>query len=376
MQSLPTNSPRPGDGPTPNFNPANFNSAQLMTAVSQAVMAQLSPEEMLVLKDAEAAFTSHIRRGFWIGTFVGGAIAFRSRFAAGRAGLKAGQLPRLFFPSSKEGAGSLKEQLERAKKAAEEAGQQAGKQAAQDSMREGKGRFFAKAFGFGVVGSIAGTQFGSWTGRSAAESVLDKSGHRASINSAINRGLETAAKQLEQQGVLPAGAVMRMRPPFMKDMLGQDPKATAEKSGIDGVGYEEPGRELEHGALSDGVGYSDRAPPQDSFPGSLADPSIPSPSSSSSSSGGSTRWDDLRRSRAAPPSKWDELRQDRARSSIPPAGLSRNGEQVSGSDRAERELQEGRDEQAERERRRREFEALFEKEAKGGEDVEREETWR
>lgn len=105
------------------------------------------------------------RRGFFLGSILGGAFAFRSRWAAGREALRKGAMPRLFFPSAKEGAGSIEAQLRAAKEAFQKAAQEeaskqgqkeAGAKAAEESMREGKGKFFAKAFGFGILGSVIG----------------------------------------------------------------------------------------------------------------------------------------------------------------------------------------------------------------------------
>lgn len=111
------------------------------------------------------------------------------------------------------------------------------------------------------------------------------------------------------------------------------------------------------------------APPQETFPGSLSDAATANATSSGSSS--ASRWDELRKSRAAPPSKWDTLRDSNARSRVPPpssgAGASSGSSPDEGYDCAERELMADRDSQAERERRRKEFDALFEREAHGGE---------
>lgn len=113
------------------------------------------------------------------------------------------------------------------------------------------------------------------------------------------------------------------------------------------------------------------APPQDTFPGSLADSATTSATTSSAAdSAHNSRWDELRRSRAAPPSKWDTLRESNARSRIPASGGSASGPDQSsddGYDRAERELMANRDSASERERKRKEFEAMFEREAHGGE---------
>ncbi|GAA5983430.1 hypothetical protein JCM11641_007846 [Rhodosporidiobolus odoratus] len=357
------------------------------SVIARSIEQELSPSDRLIAHQAEAKLMSHARVGFWLGSFAGGAFAFRSRWSAGRDALRKGALPRLFFPSAKEGKGSLREQIEAAKKAASEDAK-AGAKAAEDSMREGRGRFFAKAFGFGILGSVIGTQVGVWSGRSASNRFLENSGRKDAIHESMQRGLRRATQELANMPV--TDVVVKQLPhmtatgmPLGDEFGRRGGKEAGAGSAIDGVGYEEPGRELEHGALSDGVGYSDRAPPQDHSPGSLADPSIPSNSYGSSSStssppSGPSRWDQLRQSRAAPPSRWDELRQERARASVPPSSSSSSSSSADEqpNDRSERELMAMRDSQAERERKRQEFDALFEKEAKGGDDSMGDKAWK
>ncbi|GAA6021652.1 hypothetical protein JCM10207_008098 [Rhodosporidiobolus poonsookiae] len=350
-------------------NPADL-ARQAQSIIHKSINEELGPSDRLIAQSAEDKLMSHARRGFWLGTFVGGLVAFRSRWMAGRNALRKGALPRLFFPSAEQGPGSLKAQLEAAKKAAAEDAK-AGAKAAEDNMRQGKGAFFAKAIGFGILGSVVGTQLGLMSGRAASNRILENSGRKDAINAALERGLQRAQQELSK---VPGGANIRLSRggATAEAGAGQGRELASGDNGVDGVGYGEPGQELKTEGMSDGVGYSDRAPPQDQFPGSLSDPSIPSPASSSSSSGGPSRWDELRRSRAAPPSKWDELRQERGRAAVPPPS-SPNEQQ---EDRGEQELLSGRDSQGDRERRRREFEALFEKEARGGDDSLSEKAWK
>ncbi|GAA5906195.1 hypothetical protein JCM6882_006073 [Rhodosporidiobolus microsporus] len=360
----------------------------ISSTVERNVRAELSPSDRILVADAEAKLMSAARTGFWVGTFVGGAVAFRGRFLAGSEGLRKGVLPRLFFPSAKEGKGSLREQLEAAQKAAEADAanaKEAAAKAAAESQKQGKAAFFGKAFGYGILGSVVGTQLGVWYGKSASARHIRASGREAAIEASIERGLQRASKELQENPAFQGQNLSVRLGGKIEAALGKGGEGKergGEVAAIDGVGYEEPGRELEHGALNDGVGYSDRAPPQDHSPGNLSDPFIPSGSyrsSSSPDSSSSNRWDELRRSRAAPPSKWDELRQDRARSAAPLAGLSSSGrdEQPQPVDE-KREAQEAerRGNEADKERRRREFEALFEKEARGGDDGMGEKTWR
>ena len=90
--------------------------------------------------------------------------AFRSRFSAGRDAVRAGQLPRLFFPSAQAGPGSSQARQEAAKKAAAEAmakgakngGEREAEEAAAQAMRQGRAVFFGKAIAYGILGSVIG----------------------------------------------------------------------------------------------------------------------------------------------------------------------------------------------------------------------------
>ncbi|GAA5999570.1 uncharacterized protein JCM10292_004235 [Rhodotorula paludigena] len=343
-------------------------SPEVMRRVQQTVQdnisAELSPSDRLIVQEATERLMSRARAGFWVGSLVGGLIAFRGRWAAGQAARRTGIQPRLFFPSAKEGAGSVKAQQEAAKKAAQEG---AGSDAAGDEMRRGRAVFFGKAMGYGILGSIAGTWVGLQFGKSSASKYIEATGRRAAIDEATERGMARAAEELGRmtgQQFKVQRSVMGGTAALPADLrsgggMSQDREGS-------GVAYGEPGRELSHETLTDGVGYSDRAPPQDQLPTSLSDSSTAAATSASSS--GSSRWDELRRSRAAPPSKWDALREANSRSSLPSSGSPSRGTVEDERDLPRDDGDEGRAAAAERERRRREFDALFEKEARGGDD--------
>lgn len=138
-------------------NPSPTDMARLTQATIQRALAQeLSPEDRMIARSAEDKLMAHARRGFWLGTMAGALLAFRSRWRAGQSGLRAGRLPRLFFPTSESGAGSFRQQMEAAKKAAEEQGQEAAGEAAAQSARRGKAIMLGKAIGFGIAGSVFG----------------------------------------------------------------------------------------------------------------------------------------------------------------------------------------------------------------------------
>lgn len=77
-----------------------------------------------------------------------------------------------------------------------------------------------------------------------------------------------------------------------------------------------------------------------------------------------SRWDELRQQRATPPSTWDTIREQQQRESLNKAKAS------SSSDHAqdERFAEESGTSSGDREARRREFEALMDKERHGGDD--------
>ncbi|BGP25825.1 hypothetical protein Rt10032_c06g2766 [Rhodotorula toruloides] len=351
-------------------NPSPTDMARLTQATIQRALSQeLSPEDRMIARRAEDTLMLHARRGFWAGTLAGSLLALRSRWTAGRSGLRAGRLPRLFFPTSESGAGSFRQQMEAAKKAAEEQGQQAAGDAAAKSAGRGKAIMLGKAIGYGIAGSVFGTQIGVWSGKRGANQILEQSGRKEAIESATQRAMERAAHEISQMtgrkveiATSVSGGTMARQDGVRdgaRDGVGRDDSGG-------GVDYSEPERELSRETMNEGVGYSDRAPPQDQLPANLSDPitsavtsRYPSPDQQSS------RWDELRRSRAAPPSKWDTLREANSRANMPSPNAQSTDE---GYDKNERDLMSARDNQAERERRRREFDALFEKEAKGGDD--------
>ncbi|GAA5879675.1 hypothetical protein JCM3774_002404 [Rhodotorula dairenensis] len=347
--------------------------------IARSIQEELDPSDRLIAMSAESKLMQHARYGFWLGTFAGGMFAFRSRFTAGRDAVRAGQLPRLFFPSAQAGPGSFQARQEAAKKAAAEAtksgaaksGEQQAEDAASQAMRQGRAVFFGKAIAYGILGSVIGTQVGVWTGKSAANKILEESGRKDAIERGTQRGIARAADEIAKRTGkrIDTSRAGRVIPGAGEPGSSRESSFDGSGSSGDGTGidYTAPGRELSRDSYGGTVGYSDRAPPQDTFPGSLSD-SASAPSASSDASSAASRWDELRRSRAAPPSKWDTLRESNARSRVPPPNAAGPGDQSDeGYDRAERELMANRDSQAERERKRKEFEAMFEREAHGGE---------
>ncbi|GAA5987545.1 hypothetical protein JCM10908_002002 [Rhodotorula pacifica] len=379
MAAVDPRSAYPGSSPSTAAPPNPVDLARYAQAtIARSISDELDPSDRLIAMSAESKLMQHARYGFWLGTFAGGLFAFRSRFTAGRDAVRSGQLPRLFFPSAQAGPGSFQARQEAAKKAAAEAikggaknAEQQAEDAASQAMRQGRAVFFGKAIGYGILGSVIGTQVGVWTGKSAANKILEQSGRKDAIERGTQRGIARAADEIAKRTGkrIDTSRAGRVIP-------GAGENGARESSSFDGVGqsdsdagidYAAPGRELNKDSYGGAVGYSDRAPPQETFPGSLSDSATAAATSSGSSS--ASRWDELRRSRAAPPSKWDTLRESNARARVPAGNSGNNGGDQSddGYDRAERELLANRDSQIEREKKRKEFEAMFEREAKGGE---------
>ncbi|GAA5965808.1 hypothetical protein JCM21900_001920 [Sporobolomyces salmonicolor] len=354
---------------TPPVNTANPVDLVRFTqeTVHARIREELSPTDRLIAASAEDSHMRWARTGFWLGTMAGAALAFRSRLITGRQAVREGQLPRLFY-SPKTGP-AAQAQEEAAKKAAREraAGEAAGEEAAGNEMRQSRAKFIGKGIGYGILGSVVGTNVGAWYGRNAAERVLQNSGRADAIHAAQARGIERAAREIS---AATGGKIDLSR--------GQNHARgvpSGEKEGMDtggdigGVGYREPESELSHETQSNGVGYSDRAPPQDHFSGGLSDssPSI-NPSSPQTS-----RWEELRRSRATPPSRWDVLRENNARANAPGPSSSDSIAQGNGE---VREDVLSKDSREEKERRRREFDAMMEREARGGDDSMEDKAWR
>ncbi|GAA6019096.1 hypothetical protein JCM11491_002845 [Sporobolomyces phaffii] len=335
---------------------SQMNPVELMhftqDTIRRRIDEQLSPSDRLIAHSAQDITMRYARTGFWIGTLAGGMVAFRSRLVAGRRAMQQGRLPRLFFPNKPGAAGKLEEEL--AKNAAKADGAAFGEQAKEksaDEMRRSKAIFFGKAIGYGILGSFAGTQTGVYFGRGASDRMLKNSGRMDAIQAAQQRGLALAAQDISQK----TGGKINIE--NLRGVVGGRAGPNNGENLDDGVGYQEPGRELSHETMSSGVGYSDRAPPQENFPENLSGSAPPGSTlpGSSTSSGQPSRWDELRRSKASPPSSWDVLRESNNRSrDAPPVDESEDTS--------------ARESRLDKERRKREFEALFDQEAKGGDD--------
>ncbi|GAA5907494.1 GRAM and VASt domain-containing protein [Sporobolomyces salmoneus] len=345
---------------TPPAPMSQANPVELMRFTQETIRRrideQLSPSDRLIAHSAEDITMRYARTGFWIGTLAGGMLAFRSRLIAGRRAMQAGNLPRLFFPSKPGQAGKLEEELAKnAAKADGAAFKEKIKEKSADEIRRSKAVFFGKAIGYGILGSFIGTQSGVYFGKGAADRMLKKSGRIEAIQAAQQRGVALAAQEISQKT---GGKVVMEQ---VRGIAGGSGLGGSREDLEDGIGYQEPGRELSHETMSQGIGYSDRAPPQENFPENLSG-AAPSgstlPGSPSSSNDQSSRWDQLRRSRANPPSSWDVLREAN--------NPSRDSQRQNVSEGVEDSS--ARESRLDKERRKKEFEALFDQEAKGGDD--------
>lgn len=105
------------------------------------------------------------------------------------------------------------------------------------------------------------TWIGVQSGKSAANTLLDKSGRREAIDAATARGIERAADELTKtmgSKVEVRGSATGGRMVSPAGVRGSNDESLGRNESGEGVAYEEPGRELTQESMSDGVGYSDR----------------------------------------------------------------------------------------------------------------------
>ena len=130
------------------------------------------------LAKASRQLLSHASTGLWIGSTVGAALAFRSRWASALRNLKSAKSPAgaassIFYPKVGQG-------LESASKAAD-AGMS-------DAAKSGRSvRFILKGLGFGLLGGFVGTQIGVVTGTLAGRKTIQTEGNEERIAKAIRK---------------------------------------------------------------------------------------------------------------------------------------------------------------------------------------------
>ncbi|SCV74972.1 BQ2448_8001 [Microbotryum intermedium] len=299
-----------------------------------------------LLMQANAKLMRHATFGMYIGVLVGPAYIFRQRFTAGwRAATKASAggaatsatatPPRLFYPtknSDPTGRGAAN-----------------GPQAAKSKMS-----YITRGVGLGLLGGFIGSQIGVVTGTRAAQNLIKESGQEARIAAKLKKAMDQSVLEIRQGST----GLETASNPLLKRST---PLGTVNdsSSAIDGP----PGGMIED-VPHDDAAADDRdaflsqdgsvVPNRRSSTAQSADPSAPS------------RWEELRKSRAAPPSSWDTIRESSSRKDVPsaaPADIS------SGDGQNQGQLPSLGSSAADREARRRKFEELMEQERRGVDNV-------
>jgi hypothetical protein len=99
------------------------------------------------------------------------------------------------------------------------------------------------------------TQTGVYFGRNASDRMLKNSGRIEAIQAAQQRGIALASQEISQK----TGGKVNIEQ--IRGMAGGRPGSSSGGSREDledGIGYQEPGKELSHETMSQGIGYSDR----------------------------------------------------------------------------------------------------------------------
>ncbi|KDE05378.1 hypothetical protein MVLG_04289 [Microbotryum lychnidis-dioicae p1A1 Lamole] len=303
----------------------------------------LSTQDKQLLMQANAKLIRHATLGMHIGVLVGPAYIFRQRFTAGwRAATKASAgganaattttPPRLFYPT----------------KASDPTGRGAanGPQAAKSKMT-----YIGRGVGLGLLGGFIGSQIGVLTGTRAAQNLIKDSGQEPHIAAKLKKAMDQAALEIKQGST----GLETASNPLLKRSNPFGSVSSEGSSAIDGP----PGGMVE--VAHDDAAADDR----DAFlsqDGSVA-PSRRAPMSRSADPNGApSRWEELRKSRAAPPSSWDTIRESSSRRDVPsaaPADVS------SGDGQNQGQLPSSESSAADREARRRKFEELMEQERRG-----------
>ncbi|SCZ87792.1 BZ3500_MvSof-1268-A1-R1_Chr2-3g05260 [Microbotryum saponariae] len=334
----------------------------------------LSTEDKQLLMQANAKLMGHATLGMYIGVLVGPAYIFRQRFTAGwRAATKASAgggagasavttttPPRLFYPT----------------KASDPTGRGAanGPQAAKSKMT-----YIGRGVGLGLLGGFIGSQIGVVTGTRAAQNLIKDSGQEARIAAKLKKAMDQAVLEIKQGST----GLETASNPLLKRSNPFGSVGSEGSSAIDGP----PGGMVEDVAHDDAAAddrdaflsrefikisqatiYAHLCFPSSCLAedGSVA-PSRRAPMSRSADPNGApSRWEELRKSRAAPLSSWDTIRESSSRRDVPsaaPADVS------SGDGQNQGQLPSIGSSAADREARRRKFEELMEQERRGVDNV-------
>lgn len=210
---------------------------------------------------------------------------------------------------------------------------------AEGKPQEGKMGSVVKAMCWGMLGAFGGSQIGLWSGRRAAQDVVNSSGREKEITKNLSRAMRDAATEV---------AASSGRPIKSFKLPGMSQQDWDEKDD-DGDHVEE--EEKEEAGL---------APPEGFYSNETVDDrSREGGAPSGDSDAPASRWDELRQAKPAAASSWDTIRDSSLRASLPPAARA-PAQRPSASTPPPFE--------DEKDRRKREFEALMDKERQGGED--------
>ncbi|ORY69155.1 hypothetical protein BCR35DRAFT_308180 [Leucosporidium creatinivorum] len=314
-----------------NAKPTTLEIAQFTEEVIKRNMQNaLSPQDKTIMEAANKKLMVHATTGLWLGSTCGAILAFRSRWRAGRAAqqaMKGGvtpQVPKLYYGGA-AGAGP--------------AGQQTGTQT------KSRLAFIAKGLGLGMLGALAGTQIGVWTGTSAAQKHIKASGREEAIAQGLKLAMDRALAEIRANS-----NGIEIKNPLLNKVASSG---------------------FSHGD-SDSSEFVD-SPPSD-HDAQLPTPQSEPESHSTSSDEPHSRWDELRQARPSGPSSWDGIRERTGRAGVPPPSINR-GDQAARPNESEQQGR-GAGESEDKAFERRQFEEMMERERKGGEESFNESKWK
>lgn len=189
-------------------------------------------------------------------------------------------------------------------------------------------------------GPIDRAQVGFSTGNNAARNVIRTEGDEQRITQALEAAVKGAQRQVNER-VRGTGSPRPMPPSSSPIGRGDAPSGS----------FEQPRDES----------FYDSQTVHDSDTSTSAQ-------RPATSNGTTSRWDELRKAQASPPSRWDVIREESGRARIGNTA-QQGGDDDDGMDRLGAQAQRERDEQEQSyDERRQRFEEMMQREAKGGDD--------
>ncbi|KAI5478941.1 hypothetical protein MNV49_004462 [Pseudohyphozyma bogoriensis] len=313
--------------------------AQANEVIRKQFEQNLTPEDREVLMKASKTYLAHASAGLWLGSLTGCALAFRKRWTQRpRPPYKSTGAGKMYYPTASAEAGKVGKEVVEGKKA--------------EAPKNDLLGTLVKGFGYGLLGGFVGTSIGMFTGSRAAQKIIKEEGSETMDRLKVT--LESVGKDIERlkQGGAMTGGL---------GGAGAKEGPTPSRGGVVDALEKKPSGELE---WRDDTGMRDEKESKvdDGSPEAVV-----------------SRWDELRKSRAAPPSSWDKLRETQARAALPPRGDIKEEDGLRRREEGDEGASENRweDKDEERERRRREFEEMVERERNGGAEAEQENRkWR